>query len=448
MMSRLIFDELVPSGRTAIIAHGRSITWEDLREEAHNLLKAHSALTKRRVGLLFGSDELSYAALAALERLQCDVFLLDAQLPLPEALNLAEKFKLGALLTKKAGDIEMAAHELAGEERWSGNGTVTILTSGSTGEPKAVRHSWNGISHPVRKTVGALRPPIWLLTYRPHLYAGLQVILQCFADLGTLVLSDPEMDPQAVAELMLKAGVRFVSATPSYWRRLLLFAERDLLSKIPITQITLGGEVVDQPILDRLRSLYPSARLVHIYATTEMGRCFSVTDGLAGLPDKYLYSVLADGTEMRVVEGELVVRTPNSMCGYDPLSKRLGPISDWFGTGDLIDLRDGRAYFVGRISEMINVAGNKVYPVEVERTIRDIPGVIDVRVFGKASSIAGELVACEVVPHDGQDHNTLKDLIARTCRDKLTGPQQPRLIRFVRQIDLSAAGKMTRTKTS
>ena len=99
---------------------------------------------------------------------------------------------------------------------------------------------------------------------------------------------------------------------------------------------------------------------------------------------------------LRIEEKELQIRSTNSMRMYDPYSSQKDTASDWFATGDLVEIKDDRVYFAGRKSDMINVAGSKVYPVEVERVIRVIPGVADVRVFGKRSSIAGELVACEL----------------------------------------------------
>ena len=114
----------------------------------------------------------------------------------------------------------------------------------------------------------------------------------------------------------------------------------------------------------------------------------------------------------------------------------------------MVEIKDDRVLFAGRKTEMINVAGSKVYPIEVERVIRAVPGVSDVRVFGKRSSIAGELVACEIVPDAGHDRDALKESVVRTCRDHLSSPQQPRIVRLVERIDLSVAGKTLRTKTS
>lgn len=444
MLGNLIFEEALPECRNAVVTPAQTTTWAGLREKSQHLFEAHGHLSKRRIGLSFQSSPESYAALAALDRLSCDVFLLDSHLGFEEAIELSGRLKLGGLLSAER-EAEFTFRELAGEERWSGESTITILTSGSTGKPKAARHSWDSLSRPIRKGFGT--GAVWLLTYRPNLYAGLQVMLQCFAQGGTLAVPGQDMDPNATARFMVEAGVQYVSATPSYWRRLLMFSDAEVLRQVPLQQVTLGGEVIDQAILDNLRRSFPTARLVHIYATTELGRCFSVGDGRAGFPASYLAKPLPDGAELRIQDEELQVRSPNAMRMYDPLSSQQLS-SDWFATGDIVEAAGSRVFFVGRKTEMINVAGSKVFPIEVERVIRTVPGVSDVRVFGKISSIAGELVACEIVPAPGQDQGALKGVVSRTCRAALASHQQPRIIKFVERIDLSSAGKTLRAKTS
>jgi acyl-CoA synthetase (AMP-forming)/AMP-acid ligase II len=448
MLSRILFDETIPEQQQAVVTRERSTSWSELQAAARAIADSHGAVRQRRVGLSFSPTAGSYAALAALDRLACDVFLFDAHLLLEETLRLAGDLKLGVLLVASGDEASrFTAHELPDEAVWSGTGTVTILTSGSTGAPKAARHSWESLSRPVRQD--SKHPaPRWLLTYRPNLYAGLQVMLQCFANRGTLAAAEPEMNPQSTAQFMYDAKVQFVSATPSFWRRLLMFADRELLRRIPVQQITLGGEVVDQPILDQLRQHFPDARLVHIYATTELGRCFAVNDSIAGFPSSFLNQALSDQVELKVEGGELFARSPNAMRMYDPYSSNRPAAGDWFATGDLVEEKQDRFYFVGRKSDMINVAGSKVYPIEVERTIRAIPGVSDVRVFGKHSSIAGELVACEIVPDANQNAEALKETVFRVCRSQLASPQQPRMIKLVERIEISPAGKTLRTKTS
>jgi acyl-CoA synthetase (AMP-forming)/AMP-acid ligase II len=445
MLSHLLFGPGVRGDQAAVVTLVATTSWSELGLQTRAIFDERSTLLNRRIGLSFRGLAKSYAALAALERLQCDVFLLDGSLDRKTALDYCKKFRLGALLIPADDKTSMGICELGDEAAASGPGSVTILTSGSTGEPKAARHTWEGISRPIRRMSDGTFP-VWLLTYRPQLYAGLQVSLQCFADHGTLVIPDSDMEPHAIVELMVKTGVQYISATPSFWRRLLMFSDGEHLGKVPLRQITLGGEIVDQAVLSKLQRVYPAARLVHIYATTELGRCFSVGDGLAGFPARYLDGPLPDGVELKVQDGELLVRSSNAMQMYDPLSAAPCLANDWFSTGDLVAVRDGRVVFTGRKSEMINVAGSKVYPVEVERVIRAIPGVADTRVYGRVSSIAGELVVCDVVAESNVDPGILREQILSACRAKLTSPQLPRLIKFVDRIELSQAGKTLRSK--
>jgi acyl-CoA synthetase (AMP-forming)/AMP-acid ligase II len=227
-----------------------------------------------------------------------------------------------------------------------------------------------------------------------------------------------------------------------------LWGDPQVVERVALRQITLGGEAIDQEILDRLHRAFPEARLVHIYATTELGRCFSVTDGLSGFPASYLHGASAEGVELQVRDQQLYVRSANAMQAYvatadaEPLAR--ADDQGWFPTGDLVEVSGSRVRFVGRASDMINVGGNKVYPLLVERTIREVPGVADVRVFGQASSIAGQLVACEVVPAPGEDLEALRARILDQCRGRLDRYQCPRVVQFVQRLELTAAGKVQR----
>ena len=226
-----------------------------------------------------------------------------------------------------------------------------------------------------------------------------------------------------------------------------MFAPVEKLRRVPLRQVTLGGEVADQPILNQLREIYPTARIAHIYATTEMGRCFSVTDGRAGFPVKYLESATADGVQLKVVEDQLWVRSANAMMGYDAAAGESDHRADhdgWFPTKDLVEVRDGRVYFAGRTSDMINVGGNKVFPVAVERVIRQLPEVADVRVYGVDSSVAGQLVGCQAVSNQGYSEEALRTRILQHCQQHLDRYQCPRIVEVVKHLRLNDAGKVAR----
>ena len=92
------------------------------------------------------------------------------------------------------------------------------------------------------------------------------------------------------------------------WRQLLLFAPKEQLSRCALKQITMGGEAVTQDLLDNLKQTFPTTRIVHIYASTELGRILSVTDGRAGFPAHYLNQPPESGIEFRIEGDELVGR--------------------------------------------------------------------------------------------------------------------------------------------
>ena len=283
-----------------------------------------------------------------------------------------------------------------------------------------------------------------MLTYRPHLYAGLQVFLHCLLNQDTLVIPGPGMAVDALLEMMRTAQVRAISGTPSYWRRLVTLGSPGALKAVPLEQITLGGEIADQTILDSLKQMYPAARVVHIYATSELGRCFSVTDGKAGFPAHFLDSASDSGVELKLEGGELYVRTVNAMLSTDQDAGLAPPALDWRPTGDQVEQIGDRCYFVGRRSDHINVGGNKVQPLRVEQVIQTVPGIRDVRVFGRRSSLVGEMVACEFVVEPGFDPEQVKQALQDACRDRLDAHERPRLIQSVAAITLSSAGKKIR----
>jgi acyl-CoA synthetase (AMP-forming)/AMP-acid ligase II len=430
----------------AIVTARRTVSWGALADLNHGLIETLGGLAVHRVGLCFRPIAESFGALAALDALAVDTFLLDGDAPPNKLVELASRFALAALVIPLEANKDRIVEIRTGADRAEpgcGSSTITILTSGTTGISKAARHTWSSLSRPVRRDPSH-RGARWLLTYRPNLYAGLQVILQGLINSGTVVVADPGCEARAVAELMLATRVDHVSATPSYWRWLLLLAPREIIGRVKLTQITLGGEVADQQILDALKLQFPAARLAHVYATTELGRCFSVTDGKAGFPASFLSAVSPDGIELRDDQGELLVRSANAMKSYDRLSGLSWSDSDWIATGDLIEQRGDRVYFVGRKTDLINVGGNKVHPTEVEGVVREVPGVADVIAYGEKSSIVGELVACDVVPRLGQEAESLRTSVDRHCAARLAPHQRPRFVHIVDTIPLSHSGKKKR----
>src|SRR5215467_10259039 len=216
MLSQFILEHSTAHDDEVIVTPHTSVGWHQLRDQTLLMVAAGESLRKRRVGLCLGSSSQSYAVLAALDKLNCDSFLFDERLAMEEVIRLASNLRLGAVVQpqKRNNGSALEIREIENEENGSGNSTVTILTSGTSGQPKAASHSWESLGRPIRRGTNQSAPR-WLMTYRPNLYAGLQVMLQCFADRGTLACPDSEMEPGSVVQFMTDSRVQYVSATPS-----------------------------------------------------------------------------------------------------------------------------------------------------------------------------------------------------------------------------------------
>lgn len=426
--------------RPALQSSDSQFTWRQLRDRVRERAVEFADLKGRRVGLLFEPAPHAVANFLALVNSDVNLFLMAHDTAVQDLDEWSVDLQLDAII-QLDGSVRHLQNDTSKEK--DSAGSITILTSGTTGKPKAAKHTWDSLSRPVRR--GGAEAPRWLLAYRPHLYAGLQVMLQSLLNSGTLVLSQAGSSAEDVAKLAAGHQVQFASATPSWWRWLMTLASEEHLQAIPLDQITLGGEAVDQATLDGLKRNFPNTRLIHIYATTELGRCFSVTDGMSGFPTRFLEQVSPDGVEMRIEDGELIVRSANAMSGYDR-SHSASPRQEWFHTGDLVEVNGDRAVFVGRKSDMINVGGNKVYPLEVENVIRRVAGVADTRIYGEASSIVGELVKCDLVITTGFDAAEVETQVRKQCLDQLNNYQRPRFIRIVDDIPRTSAGKTDRSQ--
>lgn len=313
-----------------------------------------------------------------------------------------------------------------------------LPTSGTTGVPKLIGHTLLSLTRTVKRDVAKCRGFIWGLLYDPCRFAGLQVILQALLS-GSLLSVSPSHDFDRQVDGLVADGVNALSATPTLWRKLLMDGR---IRECPLRQITLGGEIADQQILDGLKHCFPAARIVHIYASTEAGVGFSVHDGMAGFPAAWLENERAP-VPMRVRDdGHLLVRPATVPEGAE-IAGRLDA-DGYLDTEDLVRVAGNRVFFSGRASGSVNVGGNKVMPEYVEEHIRHVDGVFDVCVYGKRSSMMGQIVAADIVPDPGVDMAGLRLDILNYCRSTLENWQIPGILRFVSGLQETPAGKRER----
>src|SRR5438552_9936766 len=272
-----------------------------------------------------------------------------------------------------------------------------LLTSGTTGPPKMVVHTLASLTDPITPGGPVGAPAVWSTFYDIRRYGGLQIFLRAMVGGGSLVLSSAT---EATGDFLTRAGgsgVTHISGTPSHWRRALMSPSARAIGP---RYVRLSGETADQAVLDRLRDGYPHASLGHAFASTEAGVAFEVDDGRAGFPAARIGQ--PGSVELTIVDDSLRIRSGRTATRY--LGAGAPPLRDADGfvdTGDMVERRGDRYYFVGRRDGIINVGGLKVHPEEVEAVINAHPRVRVSVVRTRRSPITGALVIADVVLNDG-----------------------------------------------
>lgn len=315
---------------------------------------------------------------------------------------------------------------------------LLVLTTGTTGTPRGVRHDW---SRQLRRSATARdgSGQVWLLAYGPQQFAGLQVLIHVLGCGATLV-APPVRRPQAVVDAIHAHRVDHISATPTFWRFLLAELRADPRPTPALQQITMGGEAAPGALLGELSAAFPRAHISHIYAGSEFGSTGSVRDGRDGLPAHLLERGEDGEVSLKIVDGELWVRSSAGMLGYHGEADL--PDNEWWPTGDMVEVAEGRIVFRGRSSDVINVGGVKVHPLPVEERVTSVAGVKIARVYGRPNPLVGAVVAVDVVPDGDVDAKDLERLVRAACHD-LPRPWQPRSVRVVEELKVRE-GKVVR----
>ncbi|CAM3598265.1 class I adenylate-forming enzyme family protein [Smaragdicoccus niigatensis] len=438
-----------PDGVAVVESASNAVTYRDLLNSSERLASAIAAreITSFGIASTDAAQVLGLLGAASLVGARACVL---PPVDLSEALVIADRFDLDVVVAPDvpAGEfsnvLPLAELELAASEPMAGKLPAQrrhlVLTTGSTGTPKGIVHDWSRLTEPALR-VDPDRQSMsqkWLLAYGVHQFGGLQVLLHVCAVAATLVAPVPRR-PAAGLAAMREFGVTHASATPTYWRFLMSEMRADGGPLPALEQITMGGEASSPDLLDALRGEFPQARITQVYAATEFG-AINVSDGLAGLPLSLLDDDNPSDVQLRIDNGELLVR---SRVGMIAEYGRAAAASDgWRPTGDLVEVVDGRIRFRGRTSEVINVGGVKVHPLPVEERVTATAGVQAARVFGRSNALTGMVVAVELVVAPGFVRENVIGAVRNACQD-LAAEARPRSVRAVDEI-ASVGGKIVR----
>jgi acyl-coenzyme A synthetase/AMP-(fatty) acid ligase len=404
------------------ISKNQETTWEKLLDDLNNTTKYNPYCYQQDFYSVFKHIILSLL-------LEKEIVLLDSDFSKEEIQKLTGLTNLNKNIfpiIKREKQVINNKTELINRIKDTGsNWSMTLFTSGTTGLPKKVVHSFQSITRFV-KTTEINKANVWGFAYNPTHMAGIQVFFQALLN-GNLIIRLFGLSKEQIFNSIKKFDISNISATPTFYRLLVPYQD----SFVCVKRITSGGEKFDEKTADQLKQIFPNAKFTNVYASTEAGSLFAANGNNFFIkPEMELF--------VQIQDNELLIH--KSLLGKSAFSD-----SEWYHTGDIVKIVSENPLqfqFVSRKNEMINVGGYKVNPGEVEETIRKIEGIQNVRVFAKSNSVLGNIICCEVVKtSDEIDEVSIRSFL----QSKLQEFKIPRIIKFTDKISTTRTGKIKRS---
>ena len=301
-------------------------------------------------------------------------------------------------------------HPLMEQLRAADKAGLVLFSSGSTGKPKAILHSLPELLNKFRKPRHCYRTLTFLLF--DHI-GGFNTLCYTLANLGCVVVA-ADHSVASVCRVIEKHRVELLPTSPSFLNLMLLSEAHKSYDLSSLRLITYGTEVMPERTLRMANEAFPQARFLQTYGLSELG----ILRSKSASSDSLLVKIGGEDYETRVVDGRLQIRAQSSMLGYLNAPSPFDA-DGWFDTGDSV-IREGDYYrILGRQSDIINVGGQKVYPVEVEQVIAEMSGVIDVSVQGEEHLLMGHVVTATVQMEEPVPGMQMRKRIAEYCKGRL-----------------------------
>lgn len=332
-------------------------------------------------------------------------------------------------------------------------------TSGTTGPPKPILQTHSGyreilarVLSSIRKTDNGTRPSPNLVPVSLALNAGIYNLLFAFMAGAAVVLME-RFDPVDFAMLVSRYAVRSTVLPPA---AMTMLTESPAVTDLAPLRYVRSITAPLSPLAARRFMEKFGATVLNGYGQSEIGEVIGWTAadarshpeklGAAGRPHAgvAIKVVGDDGQGVPAgTPGQLLVRPPRMAAGYasgESMADRTDP-EGFLYTGDyaVVD-EDGFVWIEGRVSDLINRGGNKVFPDEVEEVLRLAEGVDDAAVVGVADDRLGEVPVAFIV---GQ---ATDDELSAVCRQHLSPYKIPVAFRRVTSIPRSEVGKILRRR--
>lgn len=334
------------------------------------------------------------------------------------------------------------------------------FTSGTTGDPKSVLHSFNTTLPACRhltRDMRATADDVFLIWLPIGLNWGYLVLIQALMIGARAVLLD-RFGAEAALELIERERATFIPTAPASIIAILnspKLAETDVSSlRVVIT----GGASCPVETLREFRKRVPSAHLIELYGMLETG--YHAYTRLDDDPEKVNGTIgrCVEGMGLRLLDeagndvppgaqGEIACDGPSVHLGYNKnptANAELFTADGWFRTGDLGEFADaaGNVRIVGRRKEIINRGGKKFFPREIEEILYAHPKVLHAAMVGVTDPRLGERNCLCLIPKPGAEVS-LEEFVD-FLKGQVATYKLPEMLEVFDELPFTPTGKLRR----
>jgi long-chain acyl-CoA synthetase len=332
-------------------------------------------------------------------------------------------------------------------------------TSGTTGHPKGAMQSHravmlNGAMTAQMHLKSALDTVVTALPC-PHVYGN--VVFNGAMLYGLTLVLHARFDAAEILSSIEVHRATMFEGVPTMYMYMLAHPELGRFDLSSLTRCTVGGQTMPKAKMEEVERRF-GCPLIELWGMTELaglGTTFPSNGpyklGSIGMAIPHVEARIADvadasKTMPRGEVGELMIKGPIVMQGYygnEQATRETIESDGWLHTGDLASMDEDDAIFVvDRKKDMINTAGFKVFPAEIERVVAAHPSVAMVAVGSQPDELKGEVAKAYVVLKVGAKADV--DGILALCREQLAAYKVPRSVQFVPDLPKTSTGKIMR----
>ena len=440
----------------AVRSGGKIVTFTELFEAVDEVaaeLRARPQFQKPgvpRIGVRFPNGAAYIVvALAVLEAGACFV-------PIPDELTDPERDRLagdtaldgfvraaesGFELPLNLGPAEVVTlgHEprFPVEEFESLNPAFIRFSSGTTGTSKGVVLSHESLFDRISAAnrglgLGAGDRVLWTLPMAHHF--AVTIVLYLYHGVTTVL--EESHRPEEIYRAAKESGTNLLYGSPFHFAQLAECQEAGPLPELRMAISTASALREDVAHAFEKRFNLPLTQALGII---EVGLPI-LNLARASEQPSVLGQPLPD-YEVKSRNDELLIKGPGMFDAY--LIPWLRREEEWFATGDLVEIDGDTVTLMGRSKSVINVAGMKVFPEEIEAILTTHHAIAEARVFAKKHPALGSYPATEIVVSKNQHAPTLREL-KDYCGKYLAAYKVPIQVQVVEKLERTASGKIKR----